>query len=224
MNRTDGTSAETTIRVAIYARVSTKQQEYEMQLTELRAYALRAGWDVVEYTEKASSVKHRPEFERMMEDARLRKFQIVLVWKVDRFGRSLQDFLRNVLLLDSFGVRFIAATQAIDTDKRDPMAKFVLGLFGLLAEFERGMIVERTRAAVAEAQRQGKHCGRPRRVFRRDDVVRLRDVDGLSWRAIATRLDVPVMTVVDAYRECTESPADAASDVPHKTKRSSGTA
>jgi site-specific DNA recombinase len=57
----------------------------------------------VEYTEKASSVKHRPKFERLMKDARLRKFQIVLVWKVDRFGRSLQDFLSNVLLLDSFG-------------------------------------------------------------------------------------------------------------------------
>src|ERR1700693_157548 len=102
------------IKAAIYARVSTKHQEYEMQLTELRDYATRAGWDAVEYTEKASSVKHRPEFERLMEDARLRKFQIVLVWKVDRFGRSLQDFLRNVLLLDAFGVRFISATQAID--------------------------------------------------------------------------------------------------------------
>ena len=97
-------------------------------------------------------------------------------------------------------MRFISATQSIDTDKRDPMAKFVLGLFGLLAEFERGMIVERTRAGVAEAQRQGKHCGRPRRVFRRDEVVRLR-AEGLAWRVISERLGVPMMTAVNAWQE-----------------------
>ncbi len=185
---------------AIYARVSTKRQEYEMQLTELREYAARAGWEIVEYTEKVSSVKHRPEFERLMADARLRRFQTVLVWKVDRFGRSLKDFLSNVLLLDSFGVRFIATTQSIDTDKHDPMAKFVLGLFGLLAEFERGMIVERVKAGVAEAKRQGKHCGRPPRVFRRDRVAEMR-AQGHSWRQIAWDLKLPLTTVRQAVRK-----------------------
>jgi len=185
---------------AIYARVSTKRQEYEMQLTELRAYAERAGWETIEYTEKVSSVKHRPEFERLMEDARLRKFQIVLVWKVDRFGRSLKDFLNNVLLLDSFGIRFISATQAIDTNKHDPMAKFVLGLFGLLAEFEHGMIVERVKAGVAEAKRQGKHCGRPPRVFRRDRVAEMR-AQGRSWREIAWELKLPLTTVRQSVRK-----------------------
>jgi putative DNA-invertase from lambdoid prophage Rac len=185
---------------AIYARVSTKKQEYEMQLTELREYAKRMDWQTVEYSEKASSVKRRPEFERLMNDARLRKFQVVLVWKVDRFGRSLQDFLRNVLLLDSFGVRFVSTTQSIDTDKRDPMAKFILGLFGLLAEFERGMIVERVKAGVAEAKRQGKHCGRPARVFRRDQVAEMR-AKGISWRQIAWELKLPLTTVRESVRK-----------------------
>jgi putative DNA-invertase from lambdoid prophage Rac len=179
---------------AIYARVSTKKQEYEMQLTELREYASRMGWETVEYSEKASSVKRRPEFERLLEDARLKRFAVVLVWKVDRFGRSLQDFLKNVLTLDSYGVRFISVTQSIDTDRRDPMAKFVLGLFGLLAEFERGMIIERVNAGIAEAKRQGKHCGRPKRMFRRDEVERMRR-DGISWRAIARELGVPESTL-----------------------------
>lgn len=182
------------MKAAIYARVSKEQQKYEMQLTELREYCQRQAWDVVEYTEKESSVKRRPEFERLMDDARLKRFDIVVVWKIDRFGRSLQDFLRNVVLLDSFGVRFVAVTQSIDTNKRDPMAKFILGLFGLLAEFERDMIVERTRAGVAEAKRQGKHCGRPRRVFRRDQAIELRG-EGMSWRAIAQQLGVDQATI-----------------------------
>src|SRR5689334_14814880 len=137
------------MKAAIYARVSTADQRYEMQLTELREYVARQGWDAVEYTEKASSVKQRPEFDRLMDDARLKRFDVVVVWKVDRFGRSLQSFLRHVLELDGYGVRFVAVTQSIDTGQRNPMAKFILGLFGLLAEFEREMIVERTKAGVA---------------------------------------------------------------------------
>jgi putative DNA-invertase from lambdoid prophage Rac len=182
------------MKAAIYARVSTEDQKYELQLTELREYCQRQAWDRVEYTEKASSVKRRPEFERLMADARLKKFDVVIVWKVDRFGRSIQDFLKNVLTLDSFGIRFLAVTQSIDTNKKDPMSKFVLGLFGLLAEFEHDMIVERTLAGVAEAKRQGKHCGRPKRVFRRDQAMELRK-QGLSWRAIAAKMGVSFMTV-----------------------------
>ena len=185
---------------AIYARVSTEDQKYEMQLTELREYCQRQGWQTVEYMEKASAVKRRPEFERLLADARLKRFDIVTVWKVDRFGRSLQDFLRNVLLLDSLGIRFVALTQSIDTNKRDPMAKFILGLFALLAEFERDLIIERVKAGVAEAKRQGKHCGRPAKVFRRDQVAQMRTA-GLSWRQIAHKLRVPMTTVRRAAGE-----------------------
>ena len=188
------------MRAAIYARVSTKRQEYEMQMRELRDYAARQGWEPVEYSEKASSVKLRPEFERLMKDARAKKFGVVLVWKVDRFGRSLQDFLRSVLELDAAGVRFISITQSIDTNQKDPMSKFVLGLFGLLAQFEREMTVERVRAGVAHAKASGKHCGRPSKVFRRDEVVRMREI-GMSWRSIGRKLGLPHATIRGSVRK-----------------------
>ena len=182
------------MRVAIYARVSTKKQETEMQLHDLRNYAKAMGHQAVEYIEKASSVKHRPVFEQMMADARLRKFEQVLVWKVDRFARSMKQFVDCVLQLDSAGVAFRSITQNVSSDQKDPMGQFVLGLFGLLAQLERAMIVERVKAGVAEAKRQGKHCGRPRRVFRRDEAVALRR-SGTSWREIARRLGVSQATI-----------------------------
>lgn len=182
------------MKVAIYARVSTEKQKTDMQLTDLREYAQRMGFETVEYLEKESSVKKRPVLERMMMDARLRKFDQVLVWKIDRLARSMKHFIDLVLELDHAGVALHAITQNIRSDQKDPMGKFVLGLFGLLAELERSIIVERVRAGVAEAKRQGKHCGRPKRIFRRDEAAELR-AGGMSWRAIAQQMGVPHSTV-----------------------------
>lgn len=186
---------------AIYARVSTSDQKCDLQLTELRAYAQRSGWETAEYIDQGVSgmKRSRPALDRLMNDARLRKFDVVLVWKLDRFGRSLQQLVGNVHELDRVGVRFIAVTQSIDTDQKSPMGKFLLNLFAAFAEFERDLIVERVKAGVAEAQRQGKHCGRPARVFRRDRAAEMRS-QGKSWRAIAWELKVPVSTVREAFR------------------------
>lgn len=184
---------------AIYARVSTADQKNDMQFTELRAYCDRMGWSVVEYAEKMSSVKKRPVLEKLLADARLRKFDVVVVWKIDRFARSMKQFTDNVLLLDQAGIRFIAPTQGIDTDKQSPTGRFLMQILAAFAELERNMIVERVRAGVAEAKRQGKHCGRPKRIFRRDEMVALR-AKGLSLRAIAKELGLPVSTVADSLR------------------------
>jgi DNA invertase Pin-like site-specific DNA recombinase len=110
------------LTAAIYARVSTADQHCEMQLTELREYAARIRWKTAEYVEYASGKagSKRPELDRLMEDARLRKVDVVVVWKLDRFGRSVQEFLDRVVRLDQSGVRFIAVTQGIDTDKNSP--------------------------------------------------------------------------------------------------------
>ena len=108
------------LTAAIYARVSTLDQDHDMQTHELREYAARMGWTVVEYTEKVSSVKKRPQLERLMADASLRKFDIVIVWRLDRFARSLPQLLENVRQLDAAGVRFICSAQGIDTDQRNP--------------------------------------------------------------------------------------------------------
>jgi DNA invertase Pin-like site-specific DNA recombinase len=184
------------MKAAIYARVSTQDQQCEMQLTDLRSYVERMGWTGVEYVEKASGkagVK-RPELARLMADAQQRRVDVVLVWKLDRFGRSVQEFVDRVLLLDRAGVRFIAVTQGIDTDQGSPAGKLLMHILAAIAEFERDLIRERVKAGVAEAKRKGKHCGRPKRVFRRDEAVRMR-AKGMSWRAIEKALGVPQATI-----------------------------
>jgi DNA invertase Pin-like site-specific DNA recombinase len=137
-----------------------------------------------------------------MTAAARREFDAVQVYKIDRFGRSVLRLSQQLAALTSYGVRFIAVSQAIDTDASNPSSRLMLTIFSGVAEFEREIIVERTRAGVRAAKARGKVLGRPRRVFRRDEVVRLR-TQGMSWRAIAKALTAPVSTVIDAYR-CTE--------------------
>ena len=185
------------MRVAIYARVSTQDQNTDMQLHDLRKYVARMGWEATEYQEKASSVKTRPVFERMLVDAREGKLGAILVWRIDRFARSMKDFVTITLLLDSWKVRLISITENVDTSDQNPFAEFMRGMLALLAQLERKIIVARVRAGVAEAQRAGKHCGRPKKIFRRDEAAALRK-QGMSLRAIARELQVPLTTVVRA--------------------------
>jgi DNA invertase Pin-like site-specific DNA recombinase len=203
---------------ALYARVSTQDQNADMQLTELRSYAARMGWAVVEYAEKASSVKKRPVLNQLMADARLRKFDVVVVWKMDRFARSLQQLLANIQILDGCGIRFIAATQGIDTDRQNPAGRMLMQILGAVAEFERGIIVERVNSGVAQFQKsykagrigKDKHSksgkdlanGRPQLIFPRDEAVRLRaQASPVSFRKIATLLGVSVGAVQRELRK-----------------------
>ena len=168
-----------------------------MQLTDLRKYVARMEWESVEYLEKASSVKHRPVFEEILREAKAGKIDVLLVWRSDRFARSMKDFVNITLQLKEWRVRLISATENVDSGDDNPFAKFMIGLLALLAELERNIIVERVRAGVAEAQRQGKHCGRPQKIFHRDQAAKLRK-QGMSWRAIAAQLQVSMSTVRDA--------------------------
>ena len=175
-----------------------------MQLRELRDYCARQHWDVhQEYVDKGVSgaKANRPALKRLMTDARLRHFDGVMVWKLDRFGRSLQQLIENVQALDSYGVRFISSTQGIDTDQRNPCGRLLLNILGSLAEFERDTILERVRSGIANAQAKGVHCGRPRKVFRRDEARRLHAA-GVSIRDIAEKFGVSPMTV----QRCTKTP------------------
>jgi putative DNA-invertase from lambdoid prophage Rac len=110
------------MNVAIYARVSTQDQDCELQLRELRDYATRQGWATLKaYEDVMSGDKaRRPGLDRLMADARARKFDCVLCWKLDRFGRSLVHVVNTIHALESYGVRFIAITQGLDTDQRNP--------------------------------------------------------------------------------------------------------
>lgn len=179
---------------ACYARVSTQEQSNALQLTDLRAYCERNGWAPTEYTEKASSVKRRPVFERMLADAKAGRVDVILVWRIDRFARSIKDFVDTTLLLDTWKVRLISTTESVDTGDANPFAEFQRGLLALLAQLERKIIIARVNAGIAEAKRQGKHCGRPKLIWRRDEAIRLK-AEGMSWRAIARVLEVPMSSV-----------------------------
>lgn len=174
---------------AIYARVSTEDQHCEMQLHDLGEYANRLGWSTVVYLEKESTRKKRPELDRLLVDARQRKFDAVLTWKLDRFGRSLRELDENARLLDSYGIRFLALHSGIDTDQKNPVARLLFNIMGSFAEFERDLIRERTKAGIAQAKRAGKHCGRPRLIFDQAKARQLRD-RGLSWREIGKKMGV----------------------------------
>ena len=147
--------------VACYVRVSTPDQNPELQLRELRDYATRQGWELADAYEDVGSGSSvcRPGLDRLLQDASKGKFKAVLVWKLDRFGRSLVDCLKNIELLEGSGVRFIAVTQGLDTDHRNPASRFLLQVLGAAAEFERSLILERVQAGQAR-YRQDYQAGR----------------------------------------------------------------
>lgn len=137
-----------------------------------------------------------------MREARLRRFDVVLVWKLDRWGRSVAHCIKSIQELTSLGVRFLAVTQNIDTDESSPTSRFLLHVLAAFAELEREMIRERVISGIRTARINGKSIGRPRKVFRRDQALELR-AKGLSWRKIAAELQVPMSTVIDACKEGT---------------------
>lgn len=174
---------------ALYVRVSTDKQDYSMQLHDLKKYAERQGWTATEYAEKESSVKKRPVFQRMLEDARAGRIDAILVWRIDRFARSMKDYVMTTLDLYEWKVRLISVTENIDTSDMNPFAEFQRGLLALLAQLERKIIVARVNAGIAEARRQGKTFGRPKKIFRRDEALALK-AEGKSVREIARILGI----------------------------------
>jgi DNA invertase Pin-like site-specific DNA recombinase len=117
---------------------------------------------------------NRPELNRLIQDARKRGIDTVLVWKLNRWGRGVADSIRGVQELVSLGIRFVAVTQIIDTDDSNPMARFLLHIMAAFGGHEREIIRERVTAGVKAARAKGKQLGRPKRVFRRDEALRLR--------------------------------------------------
>jgi DNA invertase Pin-like site-specific DNA recombinase len=191
-------------RVALYARVSTSNghQDPEMQLAELREYAGRRGWEIVgEYTDQgvSGSKESRPELNRLMTDAHLRRFDAVLVWKIDRFGRSLKHLVNALADLGAYGVAFISLRDNIDLST--PSGRLMFQIIGAMAEFERALIQERVKAGLRNAQAKGKRLGRPRRVVDASKIAALRTA-GASWRSVSRQLGVGVATVYRLHEEC----------------------
>jgi len=171
-----------------------------MQLRELREYTERRGWTAAkEYVDSgwSGAKANRPELDRLMRDASMRRFDAVLVWKLDRWGRSVAHSIKSIQELIALDIRFLAVTQNIDTDESNPMSRFLLHIFAAFAELEREMIRERVTSGIRVAQANGTKLGRPKRVFRRDVAISMREA-GMSWRRIAAELEVPMATVIDA--------------------------
>ena len=150
------------IKTAVYCRTSTEEQHPENQLYELREYCKRQGWEIYkEYSDKISGVKEsRPALDLMMQDARQKHFDIVVVWKLDRLGRSLQHLIQIIQEWKNKGIGFVCTTQNIDTTT--PSGNLIFHIFGAIAEFERELITERIKLGIKRRIAEGKIQGRPK--------------------------------------------------------------
>src|SRR5579864_5858156 len=197
---TGGASSEapsSVLKAAIYARVSTQDQNCEMQVRELREYAGRRGRKIVgDYIDTgwSGAKASRPELDHLMKDAALRRFDAVLVYKLDRFGRSVRNCLDGIETLRSHGVRFLAISQSIDTDETNPTSRLLLHILASVAEFERELIRERVRAGIKSAKHKGTKLGRRRVVFDKGKAKEMYAA-GASVREIATALRVGRATI-----------------------------
>jgi DNA invertase Pin-like site-specific DNA recombinase len=182
------------LRTAIYFRHSTDKSKTENQRPEVEQIAHARGYEVVAtFEEQASAVKKRPEYERMMKAARRGAFDVLIVWAIDRFGRSMVGNLTDVLELDRLGVQVVSVRETwLDTGS--PVRNLLIAIFSWVAEQERTRLVERTKAGVAAARRRGARLGRPPARLDRDHLLELRD-QGWSVRKIAKSLGVGPSTV-----------------------------
>jgi DNA invertase Pin-like site-specific DNA recombinase len=184
------------MRVALYARVSTMNGQHpEMQLAELREYASRRGWDVVgEYVDEGISGarERRPELDRLWTDCRKRRVDAVVVYRYDRFARSLRQLVNALEEFRALGIEFVSLHEGVDTST--PNGRLVFGIFASIAEFERELIRSRVRSGLASAKAQGKQLGRPRRVVDRDTIARMK-AEGVSLRGIATAVGLGYGTI-----------------------------
>src|SRR6516225_5142431 len=187
-------------RTALYARVSTSKngQSPEMQLRELREYCERRGWNVAgEYIDTGicGAKDRRPELNRLMVDAHKRRFDVVMVWKFDRFARSVSHLLRALETFKALRIDFVSYSEQMDTST--PAGKMVFTVLGAVAELERSLIAERVRAGWRNARAKGKRLARPSKGIDRSTVAALRS-QGASWRAIAEKLGVGIGTLYRA--------------------------
>jgi DNA invertase Pin-like site-specific DNA recombinase len=182
-------------RAAIYLRVSSEEQTYENQRPDVKRLARARGYKIVAtYEEQASAVKTRPEYTRMMSDAHRGMFNVLVVWALDRFGRSMVGNMQAVLELDHRGVEVVSVREPwLDTS--GAVRPLLIAIFSWIAEQERSRLSERTRAGMERARRDGVHIGRP---AVRIDVRRARALraEGLSLREVASRLRATSCSIV----------------------------
>jgi DNA invertase Pin-like site-specific DNA recombinase len=183
------------MRIGIYARVSTKDQSCELQLRDLRAYCAARGFEPVrEYVDvgQSGAKDSRPELNILMDEARKRRFDAIVVWRFDRFARSTKHLLLALEEFRSLGIQFISYSENIDTSSALGQALFTI--VSVVAELERNLIRERVTAGIRNARANGKQLGRPKSAVNRERILELK-AQGHSLRQIAANLGVGYGTV-----------------------------
>jgi DNA invertase Pin-like site-specific DNA recombinase len=198
------------IRAAIYARVSTHNgQDPTMQVRELEEYCQRRGWSIAgRYIDVGISgaKDSRPELNRLVADAHARRIDAVVVWKFDRFARSVSHLLRALETFRALGVEFVSLSEQVDTST--PTGKMVFTVLGAVAELERSLITERVRAGIRNAKAKGKRCGRPKVSVNASRIVTLRS-RGLSWSTICRETGLSKGTAQRAAASLPKNPIPA---------------
>jgi DNA invertase Pin-like site-specific DNA recombinase len=192
------------MRAGIYARVSTTDQHCENQLVELRRYCEARGWAITkEFVDHGVSgaKERRPALDDLVKDAKRRRFDVLVVWRLDRLGRSLRHLILLLDDLQATGVAFVSLSEGIDATT--PAGRLQLHVLGAIAEFERERIKERVVAGMARARAQGKHVGRPSNRVTDADLLA---VAHLSVRDAACRLGVSKSLIASRRRIVTASP------------------
>jgi DNA invertase Pin-like site-specific DNA recombinase len=191
------------MRAAIYARVSTSNhgQDPELQLREVREYCQRRGWSIAaEHIDVgiSGSKEKRPELDKLLAEARRRRFDAVVVYRYDRFARSLRHLVNALEEFRSLGIEFVSIHEGVDTST--PNGRLIFGIFASIAEFERELIRDRVKAGLRNARAKGKRLGRPKVVLDASRIASLR-ARGLGWKKISRELGVGVGTVLRIAQE-----------------------
>jgi DNA invertase Pin-like site-specific DNA recombinase len=195
-------------RAAIYARVSTHHgQNPEMQLEEIRQYCANRGWKVAEeYVDAGISgaKEHRPALDRLLSACRKRLVDAVVVYRYDRFARSLRQLVNALEEFRSLGIDFVSLHEGVDTST--PNGRLIFGIFASIAEFERELIRDRVRSGLASAKAKGKRLGRPRILVDSNRIASLRRA-GESWAKIGESLGIGEGTVRRAAQQSAKNPS-----------------
>jgi len=197
------------MKATIYARVSTanNSQDPEVQLRELREYCQRRGWKLTgEYVDTGISgaTEKRPQLDKLMADAHRRRFDAVVVWKFDRFARSVSHLLRALETFKALGIEFVSLSEQVDTST--PTGRMIFTVLGAVAELERSLIAERVRAGLRNARAKGKRLGRPRMNVDAARIARLRRT-GASWAEISAQLGIGATTARRVVSSLAKNPA-----------------
>jgi putative DNA-invertase from lambdoid prophage Rac len=177
-------------RVGLYARVSTHdQQTLPLQLSAMREHAEHRGWDIVMTVEDiGSGARERPKREDLMRAARRRELDLILVWRLDRWGRSLVDLVTTLQELTALRVGFVSLSEALDLTT--PSGRALAGMLAVFAEFERDILRDRVKAGIAQARKEGRPHGRPQTIAGHAVEVKRLFQEGVSKREIAKRLGI----------------------------------